>query len=79
MFKQICIMASGNGTNAEAIVKYLNKYNNIKFICVCNKKEGNANIYNRMKNLGIGCLYLPFEKNLEFFKKNRFDLVVLAG
>lgn len=36
--------------------------------------EGDAAIQNR-----INAQFLPFAKNLEYFKQNKFDLVVLAG
>ena len=72
-------MASGNGTNAEAIVSYLKKYKNLKIICVCNRQLQDAKVYTRLAKLGQNCKYLPFEKNEEFFKHETFDFVFLAG
>lgn len=72
-------MGSGNGSNFEAIANYF-KEKDVEIICVSDV-EG-AKILKRAENLGIKNLYLPFEKNVEFFKGNefgKFDLAVMAG
>lgn len=82
--KTLAIMGSGNGSNFEAIVKYFRgKYKgkcpdkDIEITCLSDF-EG-AYILERAKNLGIKSKYLPFEDNREYFKENKFDLIVLAG
>lgn len=75
--KQLAIMGSGNGSNFEAIAKYFQKRNDVKITCISNVED--AYILERAQNLEIECLYLPSKDNLEYFSKNKFDLVALAG
>ena len=74
--KKLAIMGSGNGGNFEAIVKYF-KGKDIEITCLSDIKD--ALILKRAQNLGIKNQYLPFEKNLNYFSQNKFDLVALAG
>lgn len=75
--KTLAIMGSGNGSNFEAIARYLQKRTDIKITCLSDKKD--AFILERAKKLGIEYQYLPFKENEEFFSKNKFDLIALAG
>lgn len=75
--KTLAIMGSGNGGNFEAIAMYLQKRSDVKITCLSDKKD--AFILERAKKLGIEHLHLPFKDNLEYFNKNKFDLVALAG
>lgn len=75
--KTLAIMGSGNGSNFEAIARYFQKNENVKITCLSNVKD--AFILKRAEKLGIDCKYLPFKDNFDFFSKNKFDLVALAG
>lgn len=74
--KNLAIMGSGNGSNFEAIAKYF-QGKCIDITCLSNVKD--AYILKRAEKLGIKNQFLPYEDNLEYFKKNKFDLIVLAG
>lgn len=74
--KKIAIMGSGNGSNFEAIAQYF-KDKDVQITCLSNKVD--AFILERAKKFEIKAEVLPFEKNFEYFKQNKFDLVVLAG
>lgn len=74
--KTLAIMGSGNGTNFEAIVRFLAE-KDFEITCLSNIED--SQILVRAKNLGVNYKFLPFEKNLDFFKENKFDLVALAG
>lgn len=69
-------MGSGNGSNFEAIAQYF-QGSDVQITCLSNKED--AFILERARKLGIKAEFLPFAKNLEYFKQNKFDLVVLAG
>lgn len=74
--KTLAIMGSGNGSNFEAIAKYLQK-EDIEITCLSDVE--NAYILKRAKNLGIKNKCLPFKENREYFIENKFDLIALAG
>lgn len=75
--KTLAIMGSGNGGNFEAIARYLKNRKDIKITCISDKKD--AFILERAENLGIDHIHLPFKENEEYFSKNKFDLIALAG
>lgn len=84
MEKQIVIFASGNGTNAENIIKYFHSKSNAKVdLVLSNKKE--AKVLERAKNLNVRTHSFSKEeflsKNgvLKILKKSNPDLIVLAG
>lgn len=79
MTKKIVVMGSGNGSNFEAIANYFKNKKNKDVDITCISDDENAKILKRAENLGIKNLYLPFEKNAEFFKENKYDLAVMAG
>lgn len=76
MKKQLLIMGSGNGSNFEAIVKWLQN-KDVEITCLSDVED--AFILKRAENLGIKHQYLPSADNLQYFKNNKFDLVALAG
>lgn len=75
--KTLAIMGSGNGSNFEAIAKYLKNRQDIKITCLSNVED--AFILKRAENLSIENKFLPFKENEDYFSKNKFDLVALAG
>lgn len=74
---KIAVLASGEGTNAEAIIKHFEKNPNVEIICFSDNPEAKALI--RAESLGVKAIHLPFEETFEYFSKNPFDLYVLAG
>lgn len=74
--KKLAIMGSGNGSNFEAIVRYF-EGKEVEITCISDVKD--AFILKRAEKLGIQSHFVPFEDNLDFFSKNKFDLVALAG
>ncbi len=75
--KKIAIMGSGNGSNFEAIAKYFQARKDVEITCLSNIED--AYILKRAESLGIKKQVLPFKGNFEYFSKNKFDLVILAG
>jgi len=74
--KKLAIMGSGKGSNFEAIAKYF-KDKEVEITCLSDVE--NSPILKKAEKLNIKFKYLPFENNFEYFTKNKFDLVVLAG
>lgn len=74
--KQIAVMGSGNGSNFEAIAQYF-QGKDVQITCLSNVED--AFILKRAEKFGIQNEFLPFKNNLEYFSKNKFDLIVLAG
>ncbi|MCL1785928.1 MAG: hypothetical protein FWG39_02135 [Alphaproteobacteria bacterium] len=83
--KNILIMASGSGSNAEAIVKGAQAQAlPMRFVCGCDKKPEKAGVYEKMEKLGVTVHYLPAPYGdhsalSEFMKNHKPDLTVLAG
>ena len=84
--KKIAILFSGEGTNMENIIKTLHKKELEVVKVITNKKDANG--IKRAKKLGIKVVVIKscdksreeFDKELvKELKKNRLDLVVLAG
>ena len=79
--KKILILASGNGSNAENICKFLKKTDSENVIKVlCNFKK--AGVFQKMKNLSIPCTLVETSNNLSLkhhLEKFQPDLIVLAG
>lgn len=74
--KKLAVMGSGNGSNFEAIAQYF-QGKDVQITCLSNVED--AFILKRAEKFGINAEFLPFDKNLEYFSQNKFDLVVLAG
>lgn len=84
MSKRVAILASGEGTNAENIIRFFNESPSIRVVlAICNRK--NAGIFERASRLGTETLYLPkseFETPgffLGVLEKYQIDFIVLAG
>ena len=82
--KNIAILASGSGTNAENIIRYFKNHPEVRVDSVwSNKKE--AFVLQRAKNLGVESHYFtrsefhePEQMIRELQKKN-IELIILAG
>ena len=79
--KKVLILASGNGSNAENISKFLKKVdpkNEIRVLC----NTQNAGVFKKMKNLQIPCTLIHISNNLFLIKEctnYQPDLIILAG
>ena len=79
----LAIMASGSGTNAEAIIRHFQSHPQIRVVLVmCNKKE--AGVYDRARRLGIDARWfsradMENESFLDVFREYQVDMVILAG
>ena len=58
MEKKIAIFASGNGTNAENIIRYFQaKQGETQVVLVvCNRWR--AKVFDRAEQLGVSCIYM---------------------
>ena len=81
--KRIAILASGEGTNAERIIRYFADKSSVKIsVVITNKAE--AGVIHRAKNLQIPVEILPASafkegKATETLRYYQTDFVVLAG
>jgi phosphoribosylglycinamide formyltransferase-1 len=82
--KNIAIMASGTGTNAENIIKYFSNKKTAKVTLVLsNRRE--ATVLKRAEALDVKTCFFEYDdlyrsdKVLELLLKSRIDFVVLAG
>ena len=79
--KKVLILASGNGSNAENISKFLKKTdskNEIKVLC--NVEE--AGVFEKMKKIKIPCILIQISNNLSLLSEcinYQPDLIILAG
>ena len=82
--KRIAIFASGEGSNAEAIVKYFDGREDIKVEVVLSNRAM-AGVHERMKKLNIPSVTFSKEQwtevteIVELLKQKSIDLIVLAG
>lgn len=79
----IAIMASGNGSNAEEIIKFFQGHNSIKIELVLSNKQ-DAGVINRAKRLGVETIVFSKEEMISetfllHFQKRNIGLIVLAG
>lgn len=82
--KRIAIFASGEGSNAEAIVRRFKEHNDIEVSVVLSNKK-TANVHDRMSRLGVPSV--TFDKEqwrdaseiVKFLQSKKIDLIVLAG
>ncbi|MFO8053916.1 MAG: phosphoribosylglycinamide formyltransferase [Bacteroidales bacterium] len=79
------IFASGNGTNAEAIINYFKDSNLAKPVLVISNRAG-ANVLNRAQQYKVMAKHIPSddfrhhpEKILEILKQHQVAFIVLAG
>ncbi|MCF0182835.1 MAG: phosphoribosylglycinamide formyltransferase [Bacteroidaceae bacterium] len=84
--KRIAILASGEGTNAEAIARYFENNPDVEVsLLICNRKA--AGVFERMRPFGVESHYFPKAEwvdngaanVLQLFAEHHIDLVVLAG
>lgn len=81
---RIAIFASGEGSNAEKIMRYFNNKNSITVcLLVCNRK--NAAVFDKASKANVKAVYLPknafYESNmaLDVLNENKVDFIVLSG
>lgn len=80
----IAILASGSGTNAEAIIKHFSSSSSIRVACIISNKP-NAGVLDRAQRLGIPAyVYSNTEmregiKPLTTLSNHAVDVVILAG
>jgi len=81
--KHICIFASGSGTNAQNIIEYFKKTNNIEIsLVLSNKRE--AYVLQRAQLLGVSNRFFSREDFnnytvLKLLEEYKIDFIVLAG
>jgi len=79
--KKVLILASGNGSNAVNISKFLKKTdtkNKIKVLCNTEK----AGVFEKMKKIKIPCILIQSSNNLSLLNEcinYEPDLIILAG
>jgi phosphoribosylglycinamide formyltransferase-1 len=82
--KNIAIMASGSGTNAENIIKYFSNKNTAKVALVLSNKR-KALVLKRAEALDVESWFFEHDdlyssgRVLDILLKNRIDFIVLAG
>lgn len=82
--KKIAILASGSGSNAEAIVQYFSRVADIRVECIVTNNP-KAGVIERARRLDIPMYYFDNEvmragtKPIELLQYIEVDLVVLAG
>ena len=81
--KKICILASGNGSNAINIIKYFQSNKNIKISIVASNNQ-EAKVLTKANLLKIETLYFSPEQLINGFMLEKLtsmniDLIVLAG
>lgn len=80
--KKIILLASGNGSNVENIIKYFDKNSAIRIVLVAGNNK-NAFVFERVKPYDIQTLVFDkssFNKQLiKIIDQNEADLLVLAG
>ncbi len=74
---KIALLASGNGSNAEVISDYFENHETVETTCFTDNPT--AFVIKRFASNKKKVVYLPFEKNYDYFSQNSFDLYVLAG
>jgi len=87
--KNIAVLASGNGTNFQALVKAISKQKIKAEIKILITDKKNSFVRKRARNLAIEDIFidpnkfksdLDFDKKIiEILKKEKIDLIILAG
>jgi phosphoribosylglycinamide formyltransferase 1 len=83
MSKKIIILASGNGSNAEAIMRHFDSSTKIEVSSIISNNR-QAGVFDRAKRFRVPCLWMDknsFESDvvLDFLLTEQPDLIVLAG
>lgn len=85
MGKNVAILASGNGTNAENIIRYFQEKGGEDGVALVVSNRQNVNVFKRAENLHVPCIYISKEKwttgeeVLKLLADYRVDFIVLAG
>ena len=69
--KRIAILASGEGTNAENIIRYFSERKTAKVVVVITNKA-QAGVLNRADKLGIPTEFIPAPLSNRFYRLGRF-------
>lgn len=80
---KIAILASGEGTNAENMIRYFQKKKTAEVIAVFANKR-HVGVYRRVEPLGVQVQYVPNAdfsdgKALQMLQERKVDFIVLAG
>ena len=84
MGKNIAVLASGSGTNAENIIRYFREKGSARVALVLTNRQ-NAFVLERAKGLGVPCVWFAKsdwesgELVLSTLREHDIDFVVLAG
>lgn len=84
MMKNIAIFASGNGTNAETIIRYFQKSDAVN-VSIILTNNTNAGVIDRAQSLNVEVfvfnrdIFYNSNKVLDLITRNNIDLIVLAG
>lgn len=84
MGKNIAVLASGSGTNAENIIRYFREKGSARVALVLTNRQ-NAFVLERAKGLGVPCVWFAKsdwesgELILSTLREYDIDFVVLAG
>ena len=85
MMKNIAVFASGNGTNAENLIRFSNKEESLMRVTLVVTNRLTAGVRERAADLDVSCLYIPKEMWKEGTEIRRclwergIDFIVLAG
>lgn len=83
MSKKIVILASGNGSNAEAIMRHFDSFNEVEVSSIISNNR-QAGVFDRAKSFRVPCLWMDrnsFESDvvLNYLETEQPNLIVLAG
>ena len=85
MGKNIAIFASGNGTNAENIIRCFQSRSDSPVVVLVVANRPQAQVLERAENLNVPAVYIPKEKwetggaVLDLLTRYKVDFIVLAG
>ena len=85
MGKNIAILASGNGTNAENVIRYFRRKEEEGRVVLVVANRPQVPVFARAENLQVPCIYMAKEKwatggeVLKLLTDYRVDFIVLAG
>lgn len=85
MGKNVAILASGNGTNAENIIRYFQTKEGEDGVVLVVSNRQNVNVFKRAEDLHVPCIYISKEKwttgeeVMKLLADYRVDFIVLAG
>ncbi len=80
---RIAVLASGNGTNAEALIKYFNYTDKLGKVVLVITNKKTAGVIQRASKHNVQVEYIPSsqikESLLNVLKQHSIDFIVLAG